>query len=121
MPVIADPSGKLHDIPDDVFAERMAEVCKGYEMPEEEAAEYLRREQDLLQKLQSESSQDDEEVKAYMATAEKAWDAVCSFVPKPVGTILKYSGRGMAWAAKQQQNAGHITMTGSTVGLGRKR
>ena len=81
MPVIADPSGKLHDIPDDVFAERMAEVCKGYEMSDEQAGQYLQREQDLLQKLQSDSSQDDEEVKAYM---NGCWDPSGALINKPL-------------------------------------
>ena len=67
MPIIADNAGKMYDIPDDIFAEKMAELCKGYEMSEEDAAEYLKKEEELLRNFESASAKDDgSEVKAYM-------------------------------------------------------
>jgi hypothetical protein len=66
MPVIADSNGKLYDIPDDVFAARMREVCKGYEMSDAAAAEYLRREDEVLAKMRSGVAKTDDQVKAYM-------------------------------------------------------
>ena len=83
MPVISDSSGQLYDIPDDIFAERMKEVCKGYEMSDEQAGQYLQREQDLLQKLQSKSNQDDEEVKAYMNSCWEPSDILINPLPLP--------------------------------------
>lgn len=81
MPIIADPSGKLYDIPDDVFAARMQEVCKGYEMSEQAALEYLRREKEVMDKLRASSNSNDQDVKAYMNWNERPGDTVHKPMP----------------------------------------
>ncbi len=98
MPVIADPSGKLHDIPDDVFAERMKEVCKGHEMSDKQARQYLQQEQELFQKLQSDPVQSDDEVKAYM---NDFWSPPRVLINRPLPRLpLPWTPRPRPWWTK---------------------